>query len=1068
MHHIGTLVHDKTPRQWFTELYMGNNRNTKCKKIVCQLDCGATCNVMNYNDYCSLVGNQNPEITKNKVTLRFYDGGTKQTLGHVKLWCLHSGKKFPLYFQIIEGKDKPLISAKSCVKMNLIVVNAKLVQEAQSMVNQVGLQLSEENILQDYRDVFTGLGCLEGEHHIEIDKSITPVKHHPRRVPAALKAEVKEKIDQMTKAGILAKVTKPSDWISSMVVIKTPKKLRICLDPKDLNKAIKRAHYLLPTIEEMLPELHAAKIFSVCDAKDGYLQVRLDEASSDLTTFWTPFGRYKWLRLPFGISSAPEEYQRRLHELLEGLPGVEVIADDILVFGCGDTEEEALRDHDEKLIQLLQRARDVGLKLNKDKLKLRLTEVQYMGHLLTNKGLKADPNKTEAIAIMPRPMNLTELQRVIGFVNYLAKFLPRLSDVTKPLRDLMNATRIKEDNWTWDDIHEESFQNIKRLAASTPVLQYYNVRKPVTIQCDASEYGLGAALLQDGKPVAYASKALTKTEQNYAQIEKECLAIVFACERFSQYLSGQSVINVDSDHKPLEIIFKKTILTAPRRLQRMLLRLQRFNLNVQYKKGCEMYIADLLSRTVDKDKTADGYMDKTQEEIYKVHKEESIFEEIRNIDLVTDGQVQPERMRRIQLATSLDKTLQALTQVITKGWPDAKSQCEKGVQEFWNFREELSIQNGIIFKGVKIVVPSEMRHEMLTRLHAPHLGIEASLRKAREVIYWPHMVEDINNKVNNCDICQEAAPKQKCEPMLTHPTPQRPWERIAVDIFTVNGDDYLIMVDYYSDYWEVDKLSTTSAEAIIKRCKVHFSAHGIPDIMDTDRGTQLDCKVFKKFSEEWEFSHCTSSPYYHQANGKAESAVKIAKKIVKRTRQDGTDLQLAILEWRNTPSQGMQSSPAQRLLSRRTRTLIPVAPKLLYPRVEKDVPEKINEKKQKYKRHYDRTSKPLPPLSYGQNIRVQLNPERRAEPWRPGTITASLGSRSYIVDVNGHQFRRNRRDIRPQQQAQGPSSKSGVQPDQEDQESQAEVPASAHEASSTVMRTRMKTGCPIIKPARYT
>lgn len=1051
-------------------------KNGKQQTLVCQLDSGATCNVMNHSDYCALVGNANPELKTNKVTLRFYNGGTRKTMGQADITCIHLGKAYSLVFQIIAGHDRPLISAESCLDMKLIEVKAQLeVNTVSTGPNNEcksaskAIPTSKEEILHAYKDVFTGLGCLEGAYHIEIDKTVTPVKHHPRRVPIALREEVREKIDQMEAAGMISRVTDPSDWISSMVIVKTPKKLRICLDPMDLNKAIKRSHYLLPTIEEILPNLTSAKYFSVLDAKDGFLQIKLDECSSTLTTFWTPFGRYKWLRMPFGISSAPEEYQRRLHTLLEGLPGLAVIADDILVYGCGETDEEGRKDHDKNLVCLLERARLVGLKLNREKLRLRLTEVPYIGHVLTNKGLKADPNKTAAVASMPSPTSVVETQRIIGFVNYLAKFLPQLSDVSKPLRDLIHEIRIGEKEWSWDVIHEHSFQTIKQLVATTPVLQYYNVLEPVTIQCDASEYGLGATLLQNEKPVAYASKALTRTERNYAQIEKECLAIVFACERFEQYLCGKERIDVESDHAPLEVIFKRPILTAPRRLQRMLLRLQRFNLNVQYKKGKDMHIADLLSRAMVPSNTDEPtQLLDAEAEIY------NLFDEICNINMLELINMTTDRMESVREATAIDEKLKVLQNVILCGWPERKRNTPAEAQEYWTFREELTVQEGIILKGMRIVVPAKIRPSMLARLHASHLGIEASLRKARDILYWPKMVEDIKRMIETCSICQEAAPKQCKELMLTHPTPKLPWERIALDIFSVGTADYLVTVDYFSDYWELDKLHSTGAETVVKHCKRHFATHGIPETVDSDKGTQLDCREFKSFAKEWEFTHCTSSPYYHQSNGKAESAVKIAKKIVKRTMQEKSDLDLAILEWRNTPSQGMQSSPVQRLMSRRTKSMLPISPTLLCPKVEIGVEHKINERKQKYKRHYDRAARPLPQLEWGQDVRVQLNPERRADPWKSGRVTSCLGSRSYIVDVEGHRFRRNRRHIRPRREAaeqqEAVPSMDDARPQNDFRGQQGAALSTCHQperAASSDVTNITRVGRFIRKPARY-
>jgi len=251
----------------------------------------------------------------------------------------------------------------------------------------------------------------------------------PRNVPVAVQQELRQHLQELVNMKVLSPVKEPTKWINSMVIVKKLNKLRICLDLKDLNKAIKRPHYPIPTIDDILPQLSKAKVFSVLDAKDGFWQVKLDEPSSYLTTFWTPFGRYRWLCMPFGISSALEEFQRRQHEITEGLQEVYVIADDILVYGCGNTEAEAIVDHDKNLFNLLTRAREKNLEFNKSKLKLKQKLVSYMGHLLTPEGVKADPAKVKAIVDMPVPHDVTSVQLLLGYVNYLSRFLPRLSHI---------------------------------------------------------------------------------------------------------------------------------------------------------------------------------------------------------------------------------------------------------------------------------------------------------------------------------------------------------------------------------------------------------------------------------------------------------------------------------------------------------------------------------------------------------------------------------------------------------------------------------------------------------------
>lgn len=264
----------------------------------------------------------------------------------------------------------------------------------------------------------------------------------------------------------------------------------------------------MPTLEELLPELSKARIFSSFDAKDGFYQVSLDEDSSKLTTFWTPLGRYRYLRMPFGISLAPEVFESKLQECLADLPGVKVIRDDILVVGYGENDSEAKHNHDQNVIRLLERARQVNLKLNKSKVKLRQAEVKFMGHVISKDGLKPDPDKVTAIKNMPKPTSKSEVLTLLGFVNYLSKFLPKLSDVSAPLRELTT----NQAQFTWARQHDEAFVAIQQLVIQHPVLKFYDVEEEVTIQTDASNKGLGAVLTQNGQPVAFASRTLSLTE----------------------------------------------------------------------------------------------------------------------------------------------------------------------------------------------------------------------------------------------------------------------------------------------------------------------------------------------------------------------------------------------------------------------------------------------------------------------------------------------------------------------------------------------------------------------------
>ena len=251
---------------------------------------------------------------------------------------------------------------------------------------------------------------------------------------------------------------------------------------------------------------------------------------------------------------------------MEDLKGVLPIHDDILIYGAGTTEEEALQDHDRNLLQLMERFKNKNMKLNKGKIKLRSKEVLFMGHVITSEGLKVDLEKIRAVQEMPTPTDVAGVRRFIGFTNYLIKFLPRLSDVCVPLRQLA----VQDVEWHWTDIHDRAVSQVKSLVTQAPVLKYFDSTKGVTLQCDALDKGLGAVIMQNDQPIIYASHALTDAETHYAQIEKELLAVVYGLEKFHTYTNGRSVA-LQSDHKPLEMIFKKSLHKAPKRLQHMLM-----------------------------------------------------------------------------------------------------------------------------------------------------------------------------------------------------------------------------------------------------------------------------------------------------------------------------------------------------------------------------------------------------------------------------------------------------------------------------------------------------------------
>lgn len=450
-------------------------------------------------------------------------GDKPDRTGTVLIECQTNDQRFyNLQFHVVNGKVQPLLGLPDCLKMDLITLKDQVFQ-----IDLAG-QNSSQKWFNDYAQLFNDeLGSLPVTYHMKLDQNVTPVVHPPRRIPVAMMDKVKAELENMVKQGVITPISEPTEWVSSMVAThkKDTDKIRVCIDPRDLNEAIMRPHHPMRAVEEVAAQMSGATVFSVLDAKSSFWQIKLDQVSSFLTTFATPFGRYRYLRMPYSINAASEVFQRSMEQIFAGLPCA-IIVDDIIVGG------KHLKEHDENLQKVLDRARKVRLRLNPQKCRFQLKEVSYVGHVFTEQGLKSDPAKIQAITDIPPPQDKAALQRFLGMINYLGKFIPNHSNIAAPLHQLLH----KDIAWTWTDQQQNAFDTLKQCVTSPPVLRYYDVQTPVTLTCDASQYGLGGACLQNGSPVAYASCTLTEKEKKYAQIEKELLAVVFACFKFYDYI----------------------------------------------------------------------------------------------------------------------------------------------------------------------------------------------------------------------------------------------------------------------------------------------------------------------------------------------------------------------------------------------------------------------------------------------------------------------------------------------------------------------------------------------------
>lgn len=947
-----------------------------------------------------------PDITPRPYTrLSVYggQGGDLEHFGVVRLICSLEEQKFPVSFFICASDGPILLGLEDSLRLGLITVNRRHVEFASiavvstrspdvPKVDNTSQKIKDtSDLISQYPDCFKGLGKFPGKYKIHLKENATPVVQAPRRCPINLKTEIQTELDHMEQEGIISKIpmAQPTEWLSSLAYARKPNgKLRVCLDPRVLNQSIKRTYHRAPTVEEVTHMLTNAKVFSKLDAKNGYWSIELDEDSKLLTAFNSPASnqRYVYNRLPFGLSVSQDLFQEAMDEVLRHQPGALGIADDVIVHGLNDD------DHEANLRSLMSKAREKGLVFNPEKCHINVPEVPFFGTLYSAAGARPDPERVMEITQLPVPQCKQELQSFLGMIQYLAPFIPNLSEQTAPLRSLLK----KDAEFVFTATQEQAFQKLKDCISQATTLRYYDPKLRTKIQVDASLRGLGAALIQEDpdepgveRIIAFASKSLTPTETRYANIERECLAVVFGVEKFHTYIYGSSTVTIESDHKPLEAIHLKNLAQAPPRLQRMLLRLQPYDILIRYRKGSEMLLADFLSR----------YHPKEGSEIELEHTIHSIH-------------WSTHKLSQLKTETKSDAVLSKLSRTIHEGWPQKCSELPAELRPFWTIKDYLSLDDGIILKGEQIVVPRTLQDDVLSQLHSQcHQGVEKTRLLARKCVFWPNINADIAEKVGSCIACNTYQNSQRPEPMYERELPSAPWQILASDLFDFKGQQYLLLSDFYSKFIIIRRLQGETSKCVVNHLKQIFSEQGIPSKLFTDNGPCYSSREFAAFSDEYCFDHTTSSPLYPQSNGFAERCVQTAKNILKRCDKAKVDPWLAFLLYHATPVSSGMPSPAELLYGRRVRTTLPLTTK-----DTSEHQEALRHRQQVQKCYYDnRGTKELPELKAGQPVMCQSPKDLT---WTPATVVSPTKEpRSYIIQTtDGTRYRRTRRLLRDLQQ----------------------------------------------------
>jgi transposase InsO family protein len=837
--------------------------------------------------------------------------------------------------------------------------------------------------------------------HVKFNDGAQPTFVKPRTVPYA----VEEELNLAYDAGISRGVWKPTqfnDYGTPVVPVRKSlaaggspqRKLRVCGDYSvTVNSQLADHHQPIPLPEDLMRKLSGGYAFTKIDLADAYNQIRLDEESQKRLALSTHRGVLLQLRLPFGIKSAPSYFQEIMERLTADLSGVAVYLDDILV--SGSTAEEHLTN----LRGLLQRLNDKGLRCRLETCKFAQPSVEYLGHLLSHRGIAKGP-KADALLQMPPPTDVSGLKSFLGSLQFYHKFLPNLATVTEPLHEL---TR-NEVEWRWGALQQNAFTTLKGLLCNDTVLAHFDPSLPIGISCDASNCGLGVVLFHrysDGseRPIANASKTLTETQRKYSQIHKEALSIIFGLRKFHQFLYGRRFILV-TDHQPLTSLFgadKGTPSMAANRLARWSLILHQYDYEIEYRRTDKHGNADALSRLpAGEDPVFD--QEEEEEDIDTVCAIKTIAQQLKLSDI------------GLQKATEKDPVLSQVMRFTREGWPpkdtSAEARSQDDVNAFRKIADSLTISNGCLLYGLRVVIPTTLQPQVLNLLHLGHFGIERMKQLARTAVYWPCIDADITGIARQCTACNEHQNAPTKLPIHPWMVPEKPWSRVHIDhAIDFMGSNWLVMIDAYSKYPCIHATTSTSTKSTTALLEEDFAHFGYPHTIVTDNATSFTSEEFKQWCAERGIIHLTGAPYHPATNGAAERLVQSFKQSLRKpSLPPKAALQEFLMLYRRTPL-SVGYSPSELLNKRQLRCKIDV----LLP-----VPAHLFQAKQSAL-----TSQPVAKIEYAVGTpcyALYCGPRRTQDPrWIAAVVTRVFGPRTVNVRVTptGPTWKRHLDQLRP-------------------------------------------------------
>lgn len=878
-----------------------------------EVDSGSAVSVISQNTYMKYFSNVPLSITNKKLI--GFNGGKIIINGLINLPVTYNNMVNKIDFFIVQNEGPSLLGRDF---IRLFQLELAPVIKSISLQDKIGDKVKGD-LVGKFSKLFSGkLGAFNKfSVKLRLKPGSMPIFFKARPVPYSLKDKINLELDRLIELGIL-KPVEHSEYASPIVpVLRKDGGIRICADYSvTINKQLIIDKYPLPTVNDLFSKLHGGVQFSKIDMSRAYNQFLLNDKdeSQNMTCINTHRGLFVFTRLVFGLSSAPAIFQRAIENLLAGLEGVITFLDDICVTGT-DYEQ-----HKQRLTEVLSRLENAGLAINESKCEFFQNEISYLGHIIDRKGIRKCNKKVSAILNAQKPNNLLQLQSFLGLTNYYRDFVPDASTVLSPLYELLT----KNSKWEWNADHDESFKKIKMLLASDKTLAHYDQNATLILTVDASPCGLGAVLSQmceDGleRPVSYASRTLTKTEKRYGQIQKEATAIIFGVRRYHQYLYGRSIpFILRTDHKPLITIFgphKGIPEITANRLQRYAIFLSAYNYQIEYVRS-DKNSADFLSRAPE---GGDSSREQASEDACE-------GDSASYVNFIIEGSL-PVTITQIKLETERDPVCSKIKEYLLKGWP--RKLIDLKLKPYYACRLQLSLENGCLMRGHKVVIPESLRNIICKELHSSHFGIIKMKAEARRRLWFPGVDSELEKLARDCTVCAALRPSPPHTPLASWPHPPQPFYRVHADFLgPFNDQVFLIIVDAFSKWVECYLMSSSyGSKAVIEKFYDFISRVGIPHTLVTDNGTSFKSSQFKQFCDLNGIRHVFAPAYHPSSNGQAESFVKIVKKGLKNilletgTRKpDQNKILKFLFDYRNSRHSATEKSPAELVFGHQLRS----------------------------------------------------------------------------------------------------------------------------------------------------